>query len=172
MNIEETNEYWNTYYRKVSEVSEGLVNACMSNPQLAINNPTATLAAFYEFHDQPAHQCYWNNRFCIAIMCSLPISLQTKAAWCAVSNAVNGYWEWTTHSGFDVEAVLCHIGINFENLQHKHEGYCSLKSPFIGAIVNYFNLPTTRYGMKSELSDFEKRQREEYNRMYPHTAVL
>lgn len=167
--MEELKTYWSWYGNKVSDFTSTLIKECMINPEMAIDNPTATLVALREFDNFPPHQCYWNDRFCIAVMCSLSPSYQRRTAWCAVSNAVNGYWEWITHSMFDTSIALRHIGIDCES--RGRNDYCHLERDILKAIVGHFNLPTEYCG-KPELTDDERRQRAIFNEIYPYTTVL
>src|SRR3989344_1878047 len=87
-----------------SELARKLVARCMTDPSKYLKNPMTVLCAEYLFENHALHQCYWNDRFCIAVMCGLWSNRQRLAAWCVVSNGLNLYWEWRTHSGYDMAA--------------------------------------------------------------------
>ena len=68
-------------------------------------------AAVKTYRDQPAHRCYWNNRFFLAIKFDLPAKKKRESAELAVENGHDGYWEWRTHSGYDMVRLLREVGI-------------------------------------------------------------
>ncbi len=123
------------------------------------------------FVDQPQHPCYWNNRFPIAVLCRLSEEKQRRVAWMLVTNGVNGYWEWETHSGYRMYGVLHHLGI-LENdmlrtVIRREFGYSSPPLPLLEAIAKKFTLPTTFFDQSRQLSQEEQREREVFNAQYP-----
>ena len=159
------------------------VEECIANPAKYLKDPVTLLCAEFKFENQPLHQCYWNNRFCIAIMCELDDYSQRVAAWCAVSNGLNGYWEWRTHSGYDMAAVLKYLGVvaddfialktHDETHDETHGGmYCTLTNGIAAKLVEKFRLPTARFRMESGLGVEEHQEREAFNKKYPYLSVL
>ncbi len=101
------------------------------------------------YASQPDHQCYWNNRFFLAIKFDLPEKMQRQAAWMAVLNGLNGYWEWKTHSGYDLVQALHAIGVT-EGVPEKladvpHHLYVPVERVVLAGIAKKFNLPTKRF---------------------------
>jgi hypothetical protein len=165
-------------YNEALALADKLVTDCMDDPKSWQGNPVVTLAAWYKHDHQPSHQCYWNNRFCIAVMCGLSWYIQRIAAWCAVSNALNGYWEWETHSGYDVAATLKYLGIVEEKFEvapaYTKSNYAHIDMDLLIKIAKFFNLPTVVISHHKEnvLSADEEREREFFNSRYPHKKVL
>lgn len=161
-------------YVAASRLASNQVDLCVANPAEYLKNPMTLLCAEFEFKNQPVHQCYWNNRFCIAVMCGLWENKQRLAAWCAVSNGLNGYWEWQTHSGYDMAAVLKYLGIVADDFSapKNGDGYCTLDAGIAAKLVEKFELPTTHFSMQKKLTVEENRKREIFNKKYPHHAVL
>ncbi len=88
-----------------------LINAKIRGELPESEEPALILAAEFAYDYRPDHQCYWNDSFCVAVMCDLTWEKQQQAAWCAVCNGLNDYWEWHTHAGYEMAKVLRHIGI-------------------------------------------------------------
>jgi hypothetical protein len=146
--------------------------------------------AEFVFDHQPPHQCYWNNRFCIAVTCGLSKEKQRQAAWCLVANGLNDYWEWFTHAGYPTHDVLHHlkitslkdrncpmhlhsIGVRWDSLQ---PGYSTPSRELLAQIVKHFNLPTTRLWErhiepKDGLSPSQLEKREQLNKLYPYDGL-
>ncbi|MDO8742468.1 MAG: hypothetical protein Q7J45_02930 [bacterium] len=144
------------------------------------------------FDRQPPHQCYWNNRFCIATMCQLSEERQRQTAWCIVNNGVNKYWEWVTHNGYLMYHVLdCLKLINLNDLNNQHlaeyrarqeqlgitwdsfvPGYSHAPRLLLSRIIKRFDLPTRYLDGARILSDAQQADRERFNKLYPHTKVL
>ena len=129
--------------------------------------------------DFPLHQCYWNDRFAMALEQNMPHDKKRLGAWCAVSNGINNYWEWRTHRGYDIAALIeKHCGIRCEHTPITNTGglggatYSRLKDENIHALCKHFNLPTTNFGDKTILTPDEQRERDDFNRQYPYTKVL
>lgn len=126
-----------------------LVDGAMANSPAEITS-SLWLAGLYVFENtQPRHECYWNNRFCLAVMLNLPWELQQKAAWCSVNNGLIGYWEWLTHSGYRTTQTLerLHIQVPRAASIKALEGeYAYLDSETASDIVQYFDLPSRMFG--------------------------
>lgn len=139
------------------------------------------------FDAQPIHQCYWNNRFCIATMCGMSDEHQRTAAWCLVSNGVKGYWEWITHSSYPLYTVLEHLGIlNINNVQFGvpntlekkiglrwqdfNNDYRVAPNLLLYKLVERYRLPTTYFSARI-LSPEEQKEREKFNRVYAQSLV-
>jgi hypothetical protein len=122
-----------------------IVGKAVANPSPVPTEETL-LAGMYVFeHGFALHQCYWNDRFCIAVMLGLPWDLQQKAAWCALNNGLTEYWEWRTHHGYDVARVLKHIGIESgSGLGRNERGYFYLDGDVARQIAEHFSLPSER----------------------------
>lgn len=160
-------------YVGARRIASKIVNQCMANPAKYLGNPMTILCAEFEFQNQPIHQCYWNNRFCIAVMCNLWRSRQRLAAWCVVSNGLNRYWEWRTHSGYDMTAVLKYLDVvptSFNEPQG--DCYFLLDGGIAARLSEKFELPTTYFSNLRRLTAGEEKEREYFNRKYPHHAVL
>jgi len=112
---------------------------------------------------QPLHQCYWNNRFFLAIKFDLPEEMQRQAAWMSVLNGLNGYWEWKTHSSYDLVQALRDIGIT-EGVPEKladvsQHLYIPVERVVLDQIAKKFNLPTKRFD-KTRLDDWADEDRD------------
>lgn len=59
----------------------------------------------------PSHQCYWNDRFCIAMDFDLDPELKREAAERLEQNARQGYYEPITHFKFDLNKTLIQNGV-------------------------------------------------------------
>jgi len=159
-----------------------IVNRCVNEPQTRtqlLDNPSTLAAAHWVFDHHALHQCYWNDRFCMAVMCEMSEDQQQLAAWCAVSNGLNRYWEWITHWDYDMTTVLKHLGILGPDIDvscfisPKETGYYKLDDEIAHKISDHFQLPTL-YFPKSipSLSVEETEMRLRFNRIYPHHSVL
>ncbi|HEX3099808.1 MAG TPA: hypothetical protein VHQ41_02435 [Patescibacteria group bacterium] len=98
----------------------------------------------------PLHQCYWNDRLVIAVMCRLPWKLQQRAAWCAANNGLIGYWEWQTHFGFSTAAVLEKLEIPLDlgfstRPSPANSMYYLLDRSIVVALAKHFDLPTQKF---------------------------
>ncbi len=130
-------------------------------------------AGLIAYENQARHQCYWNNRFCIAVMCSLDLELQRQAAWCIVNNALIGYWEWYTHSGYPMHYALRHTKIpNLDMPMTRENGYAliSRSEPFLQKIVLHFKLPTAYFDHRS-LTLEEQSERAMWNAKYAESLI-
>ena len=104
-------------------------------------------------------------------MCGLPYSKQRQAAWCAVSNGLNGYWEWKTHGGYDMANVLKYLGIASSEFDDTVPAiYSIINWQIAERIVEHFKLPTTIFG--GTLTENEALERNYLNELYPYTSVL
>ena len=107
-------------------------------------------AALDVWESQPLHQCYWNNRFFLAIKFDLPEEMQRQAAWMSVLNGLNGYWEWKTHSSYDLVQALQDIGITDmvpKSLDDVPDHlYIDVDAVVLEQIAHKFKLPTMRFG--------------------------
>ena len=162
-----------TRERLAIEFAENRIKQCIANPML-VDDPVTTISALLWWDNFPAHQCYWNDRFAIAVMCGLD-ERQKIAAWCVVSNGINGYFEWETHYGYNMVEALCRLGILDDNFTSPHDPnnyYRHLSSDIAKAIVKKFDLPTMLFGYKQELTEEEKARRGRFNARYPYSEVL
>ena len=161
-------------YRAASELANKVVEQCMADPARHLGDPMTLLCAEFMFKNQPTHQCYWNNRFCIAVMCGLQEDQRRLAAWCAVSNGLNGYWEWRTHSAYDMATMLKYLDIVADDFSAPEKGgmYSTLAGGIAAKLAERFRLPTTNFSMEKRLTEEEHREREAFNRTYPYTRVL
>lgn len=156
------------------QLAHKMVDRCITDSAKYLKNPMTLLCAEYLFENQAAHQCYWNNRFCIAVMCDMWQNSQRLAAWCSVSNGINGYWEWTTHSGYDMVAVLKSIDIVPADFVAPNGGksYCVLDGRIAAKLAEKFDLPTSHFGTRRQLTERDEREREYFKSKYPHVHVL
>jgi len=75
-------------------------------------------------HGLPMHQCYWNDRLYIALRFGLDEQHQKRAIVNSViSNGRSGYFEQTTHFGFDNRKLLQEQGIPLELLPEEEKPY-------------------------------------------------
>lgn len=139
------------------------VKECIADPETHWKDPITVMSALFEWDCQAAHQCYWNNRFVIAVMCNMCLFNKRTSAWGLVCNGQSGYFEWTTHSGYKVADVFRHLGIQDVNPPERQDSYCRAPKHILDQIADIFDLPTTTYGRKNRLTDDEKREREELN---------
>lgn len=138
------------------------------------------------FDHQPGHQCYWNDRFCVATLCGLSEEKQRQAAWCLVSNGINNYWEWYTHGGYELHNCLFHLKIKVATGNVRpiniapigipwsciNPGYTSPPRELLLEIIKHFRLPTSRLDLSRALTESEQRERDTFNKIYPHHKVL
>lgn len=137
------------------------------------------------FNGQPLHQCYWNDRFCLATMCNMSEEQQRVAAWCMVSNGLTKYWEWTTHRGYPLYLVLDTLRMislrTLENSDSEEQkmgvgwssftrGYSRAPHKLLQKIVERYRLPTTYFSARI-LSPEEQKEREKFNRIYAKSLV-
>lgn len=149
--------------------------ACRPGPQEFISDPWTIIAARHVWDDQPAHHCYWNDRFAVAVLGGLSLAELRIGAWCVVSNGLNDYFEWKTHSGFDMDRVLNFLGIDTSHDRLRPEGfpaYCELSDDICSKLVAMFNLPTTAFHHKTNLTDVERKESDEFNRQYGYRPIL
>lgn len=140
------------------EIINEVLNGSTSYSKEAIRTAAADL-----WESQPLHQCYWNNRFFLAIKFGLPEEMQRQAAWMAVLNGLNGYWEWKTHSNYDLVEALRAIGI-IKGVPEKLSDvprhlYIPVEMVVLEQIANKFNLPTRRFD-KTRLDDWADADRD------------
>lgn len=161
-------------YSQAGDWARRLVHACVKEPALHRDNPALLCAAEHQFHHRAGHQCYWNNSFCIAVMCGMSWQDQRQAAWCVVNNGLNDYWEWTTHAGFETAAALKYLKIVSEDFQPPkvEGGYCTLEREIMERLVQHFNLPTNMFDSARQLSDNEERLRSHFRQNYPYANRL
>lgn len=153
--------------------AENRIKECLENPAL-VDDPITTMSALLWWHNFPSHQCYWNDRFCVAVICGLE-SRQRLAAWCIVSNGENGYFEWETHYKYNMVEALRRIGVVGNNFIPPNDlaGYYFHLSPDIAkAIIQKFDLPTRKFDYKQYFSDKEKQERGYFNQVYPYNKIL
>ncbi|GEM_PF-2689568 len=132
-------------------------------------------AALDVYENQAAHQCYWNNRFFLAVKFDLPEEMQRTAAWKAITNGLNGYWEWRTHSGYDLVQAMQEIGIT-EGVPEKAANvpdhlYIPVEKDVLAQIARKFNLPTKRFD-KSRLNDWADEDRDFRKRLADMTTLF
>lgn len=153
----------------------GLISEQLENPEENCEGPLLFLAAERFLGSQKMHQCYWNDRFVVSIVCRMPEHYIRLAAWCLVSNGLNRYFEWVTHHGYSVEKVFEQIGIDVGDHGSEYESpslYYPLHESICAQLVELFNLPTIRLGKKTTLSIEEGAEREKFNKTYPYKPVL
>lgn len=127
------------------EIIDEVLNGSTSYPKEEVQQ-----AALDVWESQPAHQCYWNNRFFLAIKFDLPEEMQRQAAWMSVLNGLNGYWEWKTHSSYDLVQALQDIGI-IDMVPESLDDvpvhlYIDVDAVVLEQIAHKFKLPTMRFG--------------------------
>ena len=146
---------------------------CMDDPKKHADDPLTLIAAQWEWERQPMHHCYWNNRFALAVMCGLSFEEIQMAAWCLVSNGLNGYFEWSTHSGYDMTVVFNHLGIDTAKVvKPDSRMYAHLPRPICIELIKMFNLPTTTLGVKSRLTNEEQERKSWLEQHYSYTPIL
>jgi hypothetical protein len=151
------------------------VMRCMADPSAYASDPLTMPSAQLLFNDKRMHQCYWNDRFAVAVMCGMDEQSQRIAAWAAVSNGLKGYWEWETHAEYDAAAVLKHLGIipaDFDPNQLRPKGrfpdYNHLPVELCKALIDKFKLPTTLFGRP----DLTEKQLADQRKLDGHYAQL
>lgn len=169
-------EEFHKRYQEAVAWAHGVVKACVMAPGARKINRRTVVAAERVWNSLPCHQCYWNDRFAIAVMCRLSMSHMQEAAWCLVNNGLNAYFEWKTHSDYDMTVVFECLGIDTSHLPKK-EGmgsgiYCELDEEICRVLIEMFDLPTKKFGIKGDLTSKQLVLSEEFNRCYPHTHVL
>lgn len=142
------------------------VSECMENPDEHSGKPKTVIAGEHCWANQAAHQCYWNNRFVLAVMCGLGLWKMRQSAWYVVSNGIMGYFEWKTHAGYDMAKVLERLGIDTSTLDKTCDGvgYCKLAPSVCKVLIETFDLPTTAFGVKKSLTPDQLRDRAEIMR--------
>jgi hypothetical protein len=159
---------WGTLYK----LAEQQIWRCIKEPAKYRDDPLTRLCAEYAFTHQSAHQCYWNNRFVIAVMCGLDLEKIRLAAWCLVSNGLNEYFEWITHAGYPMSQVFDHLGITHEQPRYIQTMHYKLDHRVCKQLIEEFQLPTTKLCPSRILTDEEQHERIRMNREYPHSDSL
>lgn len=151
------------------------VRVCAAQPNRYRHQPQTILAAKWVLeYGLPSHQCYWNDRFAIAILCDLDWQTQRLATWCLVSNGLQDYWEWQTHCGFDIGAILKKLDVLESEFQPpKATTYTPVGHPHVlRRLVEKYNLPTCHFDPSRSLADRESAERNQFNGAYPYASVL
>lgn len=161
-------EYWkNAGNQAFQDLVHEQVNKCIADPEAHKNEPMTVLSALRAWDWNPVHQCYWNNRFVIAVMCNMPLWNKQRAAWAVICNGAIGYFEWKTHSGYKMADVFRYLGIEGINSPpHRNDyGYSRLSKSISDQLADMFNLPTVTFGKKKQLTEKECRFRDELNKL-------
>jgi hypothetical protein len=154
------------------------VTKCVNEPGVHLTDPVTLLSAQYVWNrmGEHQHQCYWNDRFVAAVMCGMDEQSQRIAAWAAVSNGLMGYWEWKTHCGFDMGAVLKHLGViaaTYNTTPDANRNYCTLPDEVCKALIVKFRLPTYCLCQgRADLTDEELEDMRELDSHYPKFTLL
>lgn len=115
----------------------------MLNPADFSDDPEALEIGRREFNNLPSHPCYWNDRFCVAILCNMPFEFKRNAAWAIVKNGKRGYFEWNTHFGFEMRKIFTYLGIRYSPPSEQPlDGYFYLHGEIIRQLAMLFDLPT------------------------------
>jgi hypothetical protein len=94
------------------QVLKDHIKLCMDDPDAHLNDPLTPITALWYYENGfAAHQCYWNDRFCIAVACNMPLRYKQEAAEAIVGNGRSGYFEWRTHYGYNMVRVFKQLGI-------------------------------------------------------------
>jgi hypothetical protein len=150
------------------------VKAFMLDPDGLRDDAAVMAAASIHMEWLPSHQSYWNDRFCIAVLCDVDWETQQQAAWCLLANGQNDYWEWRTHCDYHPAEILKRLGIvdaNF-NAPENYRNYECLDYDLSRKIAEYFELPTCLFDRKKSLTEEEESQRKKFNRAYPSYSAL
>ena len=107
----------------------------------SVNSPEALELAVRAYNvSLPLHQCYWNDRFYIAVRFGLQRELQRRAVVnSVVLNGASGYFETETHFGFDNSRLLQELGISAEHIP-TGKGYHTLDEKVIRAVAQKFEV--------------------------------
>lgn len=166
---------WGNFTKWVRE----RIEAFESDPAGHANDPScfaaATIAVGQDRPGWPSHQWHCNEIFYLVVRFGFPRHQQREAAWWAVSNGLNDYWEWRNHDGFDVYALLEELGVELDERDKPTKdylGYSSMTDDVARQLIQMFDLPTTACGIKDKLSSGEEEERERFNRSYPYMSVL
>lgn len=141
---------------------------CIDEPGKHLDDPLTKEAAKILYADPRQHQCYWNNRFAVAVMCGMSERHQRAAAWCVVDTGTRGYgyFEWVTHDGYDMVKVLKYlkiVGEDFEAPERTRDlRYCWIPDKIKEALVEKFRLPPT-FVKYDELTQAERAEYNELN---------
>ena len=123
--------------------AEDLVNAWMKSGREDTPDKDTLDAAHLLYKSQPLHECYWNNRFAIAVMCGLPQPLQRLAAFAVLLNSTTHHFEWITHSDYRMSDALKRIKINLDDIPEfvsESQGYSYLQESVASQIRRYYGL--------------------------------
>lgn len=147
-----------------------VVECCEVGPERdqILKDPFTLTYAFFVWKDQPTHQRYWNNRFVVAVMCEMPEFHQRLAAWCLLSNARHKYFEWWTHSGYDMAAVFRFLGMDVPDIERERHGYTSLEPRLCRDIARIFKLPASSFVDGTEFSEKEIAERHLFSALDPY----
>lgn len=146
----------------------------MEDPETHQSEPLTLLCANWEYNHQPLHQCYWNCRFVVAIMCNLSYEEKQMAAWAVICNSMNKYFEWVTHSGYSMLDTFQYLGIDiledYLSLARSSQ-YISLPGSIIDSLVVMFDLPTEvwRTGLQLDHAGIELRRK--LNSLHPKLSL-
>lgn len=154
------------------------VRTCVNEPGVHLEDSRTLSSAqcVWNSMGEHQHQCYWNDRFAAAIMCGMDEHAQRVAAWAAVSNGLIGYWEWMSHAGFDMVAVLKHLGIvppEYDPGMENRGRYVPLPDELCKALIEKFKLPT--YCLckgRADLTEEELADLRELDSHYPKFSPL
>lgn len=73
-------------------------------------SPTAQWMANDKYDHRPGHSRYKNDCFCIAHLFDLDSAKKKESSLWVIENSMGGYYDPTTHGGFDLTSLLCKIG--------------------------------------------------------------
>lgn len=131
-----------------SKFANEQIRSCMLDPDTHQSDPLTYICANWCYQEKPHHQCYWNDRFVIAVMCNLSFEEKQAATWAIICNSHIRYFEWFTHYGYYMLDAFQYIGIavpeECKNLRSRTE-YTSLHHSIICDLVTVFNLPSEHY---------------------------
>lgn len=150
------------------------VKTCIANPGQGryVDDPTTLLIAEWLWIATGFdHHSKWNDRFCITMACNMSFEQKRIATWCAISNGLNGYWQWTTSSGYSVTDILKYLGVTFDSVEPT-VGYSFLDREIAIQLVRLFSLPTCTFWPLFGLNPEQEVQRDNYNQQYPYILIL
>ena len=129
--------------------ARALITRAMEDPHGSEEDENVILAGLWGYYDgllPSAHQCYWNDRFCVAVMCGLPLEFKRTSAHALCRNGRAGYFEWCTHAKYDVKKVFEHLGINLLGVDAFQDGlYSVLSKRVIVQLEKMFSFQTSNF---------------------------
>jgi len=128
-------------FGKIFEWRENLFREFIEDPQKYMDSPGHCAAAILHCDNMSTHQCYLNCCFCISVLLHFPHRLQKQYAINLLENGRSGYWEWVTHSGYNMAEALRMVGITVKDTDiNGYILYCSPPEHILKQIAETFDI--------------------------------